>query len=768
MSFLFDSRWVRAGVCAIGAASAVQAGRAEERPNLLIVLADDLGFSDLGCYGGEARTPHIDALAVQGLRFRNFYNCARCSPTRASLLTGSYSQRVAMDPDSHAHRLRQDNNLTVAELLRDQGYRTYMIGKWHLGNIQEPGFPPWDRGFQHAYVANRQLYWNAGAHTFRSENHEIPERVYGNEPYAFYRTDASGDYAVDFLSHHLAQTDDAPFFMYLAFNAPHFPLEAPAQTAFVSPGAGVPSYLEIYRRGWDVLRQERFDRMRAEGMIHPWHTLPPFGDTPDNDGQIWPVPAWSSIDADRREDLARRMALYAAMIEHMDRAIGRVVDVLRESGELDRTLILILSDNGAVGEGGLYGMTYRVKNHAPLTGQRLDTMGQPGSNEFLYHGGGWANLANAPYRLYKRFKHGGGIRTPLIAHWPNGIKRPGWTDQTGHVMDILPTMAEVLGVAHPGEYGGRTLASWDGESLLPLLRGGPEVSRRIGFEHMTNRGWIDGDWKLVTKYFADTDGSLKVDDIELYDLSEDPAELLNRAADQPERVSAMIRDWNEWAQEVGLSPAVLLDPGKIPSFPPPEDIVLWSGRADELRRYAEIPQWSVPVNIIDPEIMKHGSFSVEMEIKALPSLVRGDPAYAGFGVGLSQQEVSDSTSGDFRTRTADFFVALDATGELTVWRKGQRLNRSSVGASEGRIKAVFSPAGFNAGDRVMVHVYFDGRVVDINADQPNLITRQFSWDHTDANFIGVNTSVSATGRVGAVSVRATRIALRAEDGAIIR
>lgn len=418
---------------------------AEPPPHVLIILADDLGYSDIGAYGGEIRTPHIDTLAENGLRFRSFYNTARCSPTRAALLTGSYSQLVSDNPVEPLPVLRPDNNITMAELLRDAGYRTAMAGKWHLGF--GAGQAPADRGFQHGLATRGSGYWDQDSVDYWSENNVIPTPVYGNQPGDFYRTDASVDYGLAFLDHHFSQQDDAPFFLYLAFNAPHFPLTAPPETFLEAPSGETP-YDEIYQAGWDVMRTNRYQRMRDLGVIGPDAPLPDYSDTPFNSGEFWPVSPWDTLGANRRADLARRMAIYAGMIERMDDAIGRILDDLQARGELDRTLIWIFSDNGGTAEGGLYGRSFGQNNHAPLTSAAFNAMGHPDSNDDLYLGGGWANVANAPFRLYKRYSHEGGIRSPLIIHGPTNIVRAtGWTDQVGHVMDVLPTLADLLDIS---------------------------------------------------------------------------------------------------------------------------------------------------------------------------------------------------------------------------------------------------------------------------------------------------------------------------------
>ena len=531
------------------------------KPDIIVVLVDDMGYSDFGCYGGEARTPNIDTLAENGIRFRNFYNTARCSPTRASILTGNYSHQVADDPAKNLPTLRTDNNITMAEFLRMQGYRTYMAGKWHLGFSQQS---PANRGFQHIFgfgagaagaVAN---YWDQSQHTLVSENNEIPSRTYGSGPSDFYQTDVLADYSIDFINHHISKNDHAPFFLYLPIHAPHSDIAAPKNT--------IDSYVDTYRRGWNEIRSERFDRMKQLGAVDERFSLPPFNDTSLNQGQVWPVPDWDSLPLERQEDLARRMAVYTAMIDRIDVAIGRITEHLRDTGRLDNTLIFILSDNGCSSEGGLYGSSSWGRE--PLTGEQLENMGQPDANDKLYLGGGWANVSNTPFRYYKRYSHEGGICTSMIVHWPTGINTPGrWSDQKGHIIDIMSTIAEITGTPVPAEYNHHTVLPPEGISLTPVFRNEQEINRQIGFEHEGNRAWIDGRWKLVTKNFSDDRNP--ADELELYDLQNDPLEQINLTDTEPEQLITMARNWNLWARRVGVPENLqLIIPGA--ELPPPE------------------------------------------------------------------------------------------------------------------------------------------------------------------------------------------------------
>jgi arylsulfatase len=779
-----------------------------EQPNVLLILMDDLGYSDFGCYGSEIRTPTIDALASNGVRFRNFYNGSRCSPSRISLLSGLYPQQAAIDPSASLPTLRTDNNITLPELLSDNGYRTYMAGKWHVGFGS--GQLPSDRGFQHVYTSRGSDFWTPGISTFVSENNEIAERSYGADPYDFHMTDVCADYSLDFLAHHAAQNDGKSFFLYMAFNAPHFPLAVSSNLVETAP-AGEQSYLEIYRNGWNSVRQSRFSQMGSLGVLDAGTVLPGFSDTPYNGTDYWPVPQWETLSADRQEDLARRMGLYAGMIEQIDSAVARVTDYLEQTGQIDNTIIFILSDNGGNAEGGLYGRAYNTANHDPLTGTQLASMGQPGMSDGIYLGGGWANVANTPFRYYKRYTHGGGIRTPFIIHWPDGVQNPGrWTDQTGHLVDLTATIVDVLGLDCPEQYDGHSVLSWEGNSLLPAITNEVEAARQFGFEHESNRAWVDGDWKLVTKIFTSSDYSSFANTLELYDLSADPTELNNVAMDDPDKLLEMIAGWNAWARRVGVPEERLL---ALPALDRPAamsvDLLLdtfnrseqgdvdfstngISGRlvsALETNLYYEgyegsgtpesiyvadgslrmavgggMSENGLMHNFVDGTILSNGGFSVEMDVLEISGsddeiLDR----YAGFGVGLTEAEAAAggdiSGSLSFRGRSsnpvgrADFFAELDMDGNVKVWSMGQLLATLPVGSVTGQLMAAFSLDGFETNSTVDVSVYFDGVQLDINTSDSSRLTQSFSWEHSGQNHVGLSARATDRAVVDNLSIR---------------
>ena len=378
------------------------ASAAPGRPNILLILADDVGFSDIGCYGGEIHTPNIDRLAAGGVRFTQFYNAARCCPSRASLLTGLYAHQVGLgnmtgakapdDMEGYTGRLSA-NCATIPEVLRPAGYSAYMTGKWHLG---QPG--PVARGFEEYYglFHGFDSCWDPSKYTRLPKDR--PVRAYA--PGEFYSTNAITDYTLDFLA--AARKRKQPFFTYLAYNAAHFPLHAPKET--------IDRYVSVYEKGWDHIREERFTRMRKMGLIAdnweftPRSTVPPNRVATPHGWANKQNPAWDSIAPDRRADLTRRMAIYAAMIDVMDRNIGRVIENLRSNGELDNTLVMFLSDNGACAEWDPWGFDNSSGPDNILhKGADLDKMGQPGT--YHSYGSGWANACNTPWRFYKHYDH---------------------------------------------------------------------------------------------------------------------------------------------------------------------------------------------------------------------------------------------------------------------------------------------------------------------------------------------------------------------------
>ncbi len=500
---------------------------ADDSPNVLVILADDLGYSDVGFQGGEIDTPNLDRLADNGLVFSQFYNCARCGPTRASIITGLYSHQVGcyeLEP------VQPGNNIFLSELLAENGYRTYMSGKWHLGNTPDK-LPP-ARGFDHSYAYEGccGAYWEPPLYVLESPDIEPIHYEEG----AFHATDATTDYAVAFLRHHQEAAGDDPFFLYLAYQAPHFPLHAPKEL--------IDKYVPIYEKGWDKIRDERWERLQKMGYFNQYVSLPSVSDMPPwHDEHAVPTRrrSWENLSDVQRADQARRMATFAAMIDQMDQGIGKTVAQLKAMGELDNTLILFLSDNGANYEGG------PLASDGPFVGEELAEMGQRGSKHHL--GGSWAATSNTPLRLYKHFNHEGGINTPMVAHWPKGIGRKGeHENQRGHVIDVMATVVDIAGIEYPTHYQGNPILPMEGASLSPAFRGDPMAERAIAFEHEANRALLKGKYKLVSKNFTSTDGQAH-HDWELYEIDTDPLEQNDIASDNYPLVEELAREWHQWA-----------------------------------------------------------------------------------------------------------------------------------------------------------------------------------------------------------------------------
>jgi arylsulfatase A-like enzyme len=529
------------------------AAASPNKPNILMILADDLGYSDLSCYGGEIHTPNLDALAADGLRCTQFYNCARCCPSRASLLTGLYPHQAgvgSMTADEGQPGYRgaiQPHCVTIAQVLKSAGYRTAMAGKWHVGDNQSPigrGFDDF-YGFVRGYAVDSweprmMMRLPAGR----------PQRSYA--PGEFFATDAITDHALDFLA--AARQTAAPWFVYVAFQTPHFPLQSRRED--------MQGYAEVYAQGWDHVRAERLRRQKALRLVAADTELTPRSAIPKTDvaGRLGSLtadgnnPPWESLPADRRADLAQRMAVYAGMVTGMDRNIGRLVADLREHGELENTLLLFLSDNGACAEWEPFGFQLQpVADPKPGTGINLGTPGAPnvlhrgeelaalgGPGSLFSYGSAWANACNTPWRLYKHYDHEGGISTPLIVHWPAGTKRRGEFDgRIGHVADVMATCVEAADATYPRNLGGNAIVPMEGRSLLPALRGEKPQPRTLCWEHEGNRAVREDDWKLV---------SLRDGPWELYDMGTDRTELKNLAASHPELVGRLSKQWDEWAE----------------------------------------------------------------------------------------------------------------------------------------------------------------------------------------------------------------------------
>ena len=530
-----------------------QISDAAERPNVLLVLLDDLGYSDLGCYGGEIPTPHIDRLGQAGLRFTAMTNSARCCPSRASLLTGLHPGQAGIP--NFGGQLN-DRCVTLAEVLGTAGYRTYAVGKWHVG--AGPKAVPTARGFDEFFgytAGHSQDQWDAAKYQRLPEGRRAEIPVNAEK---FYATDVFSDYAIEFIRQ--AQAEKKPWFVYLAHSSPHFPIQAPAAT--VAP------LVQTYRRGWDVLREERFARMKQLGLVdHDGWKLTERSLVPVEENNAIangysgrPNPAWDSLPENRREDLAYRMAVYAAMVRHVDDGMGRIVARLREAGTYDNTLILLLSDNGACYEWGPFGFDGESRRGTTTLheGAALSSIGGPRTHSA--YGSAWANLSNTPFRLYKHFTHQGGIITPCIVHWPKGVEGAGrYVRDPMHVMDVMPTLVELCGAAYPQTRGDKAVQPIEGVSLASLLKSGTSLPpRALCYQHEGARAIHKAPWKLVWgKRFP------AAVEWELYDVTNDPCETNDLAKQHPELVAALAREWEEWARRTGaLAPAARPGPRK--------------------------------------------------------------------------------------------------------------------------------------------------------------------------------------------------------------
>ncbi len=493
------------------------------KPNILVIVADDLGYSDLGCYGGEIATPHLDGLAKGGLRFGQFYNTARCWPSRAAILTGYYAQQVRRDTvpgiKSGSQGVRPEWARLLPEMLKPLGYRSYHSGKWHVDG------KPLDNGFDHSYsLDDHDRHFAPKAHT--EDGKPLPA---GKEGY--YSSTAIAGHAVKCLKEHATQHSGKPFFEYLAFTAPHFPVQAPPED--IAP------YKKKYLAGWDELRDERWKRMQTlklggstlapieRDVGPPYHNADAIKKLGQNELNR-PVP-WKDLTAQQREFQAGKMAVHAAMVSRMDAEIGRVLKQLKEMDALDNTLIFFLSDNGASAE-----IIVRGDGH--------DQHAECGTGAtFLSIGPGWSSLANTPFRRHKTWVHEGGISTPLVVHWPKGFAAKGEIRTTpGHIVDLLPTILDAAG-GKPQEKAPPA----PGKSLRPLFaKDGSVTHDSIWWLHEGNRALRVGDWKIVA---AGKDSPW-----ELYDLSADRSESKNLAKANPEKVNELARLWTLRFEEHAL------------------------------------------------------------------------------------------------------------------------------------------------------------------------------------------------------------------------
>jgi arylsulfatase len=510
-----------------GAAVPVPARGAGSRPNIVLILADDMGYSDLGCWGSEIATPNIDKLAAGGVRFTQFYNQARCCPSRAALLTGRYPHQVGIGAmiDRYAKWIRDAANSpayqdhlstaspTMAELLRAAGYHTMMCGKWHLGD--RPSEWPVKRGFDRSFVLiPGAMNYYGGETTGPRTPMALDDQKFVPPHDGFYSTDAFTDHAIQFLDE--VKGKGQPFFLYMAYNAPHWPLQAPPEE--------IEKYKGKYDAGWQAIREKRHQHMLELGILPPGTPMAPM-----DRGKQKP---WKQLTDDQRKEWALRMEIYAAQITREDENVGRLMDKLKELGVADDTLVVFVSDNGGAAED-----PHRGKPGAPL-GTR---------DSFWGYARPWATVSNTPWRLHKTTAYEGGISAPAIACWPAGIPQSAhgtMVREPAHLIDLLPTFLQLAGATYPAT----DQRHLEGQSILPMIEGKPgNPDRTYCWEHEGNRAIRKGKWKLVML------GSSK-DGWELYDLGADRTESHDLAAEKPEVVRELSAEYDEWAQRCGVVP----------------------------------------------------------------------------------------------------------------------------------------------------------------------------------------------------------------------
>ena len=526
-------------------------------------MGDDMGYSDIGCYGGEINTPQLDALAANGLRFTQFYNTARCCPTRASLLTGLYPQQAGvghMVDDRGTPAFRGDlsqNAVTIAEALKVAGYATYMSGKWHVTPyiIDNPDKHNWprQRGF------DKFFGMISGAGSFYDPRSLAEDNEYVAPRDGFYCTTDFTNYALHCINEHQGKS---PFFLYLSYTAAHWPMHAPP--------AAVAKYKGQYDSGWDAMRDTRYERMKKMGLVKPEWQLTPRDSF---------ISTWSDSIPDKEWELAN-MEVYAAMVELMDEGIGQVVDALKAKGQLNNTLIFFLQDNGACAE-ELKGASNQINETElkPMAPDALQTemippvtrdgkpvkimrAGWPGSPDgYTAYGLNWANASNTPFREYKHWVHEGGIASPLIVHWPEKIKTAGeFRNEPAHLIDIMATCVDASGGDYPQEYNQHAIQPMEGKSLLPAFENKPLDREAIYWEHEGNRAIRLGKWKLISKankkssFIWDKVDELPLENWELFDMEKDRTEMFDVAQQNSELVNKMAVMWQEWAKRTGIVP----------------------------------------------------------------------------------------------------------------------------------------------------------------------------------------------------------------------
>lgn len=535
---------------------------AAEKPNIVLIMADDMGYTDIGCYGSEINTPVLDGLAGNGLRFTQFYNTSRCCPTRAALLTGLYSHQAGiglMTGDRGYDAYRGDLNrrcVTIAEALRPNGYRNYMSGKWHVTRHTGPKADnsnwPLQRGFDRFYgtITGAGSFYDP-ATLCRGNSYVTPENDPDYQPKDFYYTDAISDNAARYVAEHFRDRGDEPFFLYVAYTSAHWPMHAPE--------ADVKKYEGVYDKGYGPMREARYRKAIEKGVIR----------------EKWPM-SKGAVDWKKfphKDWDIRCMEVYAAMVDRMDQGIGRVVDQLKKHDALDNTIVIYLQDNGGCAEG--YGRADNDHRRAdfnfkPFGPDDLQTKIWPpmqtrdgrwvrtgpktmpgGEDTFVAYGVGWANASNTPFRGYKHDGYEGGISTPFIVHWPAGIpadRNGGLVNDPSHLIDLMATFVDASGARYPQQFAGNKIQPMEGASLVPTFSGKSlKRDAPLCFEHHGNLALRDGRWKIVSAFRRDQPTKW-----ELYDMEADRTELNDLAAKMPMKLNEMATQWQTWADRVGV------------------------------------------------------------------------------------------------------------------------------------------------------------------------------------------------------------------------
>ncbi len=536
----------------------------ETRPNVILIMGDDMGYTDIGCYGGEIATPALDKLAANGIRFTQFYNCARCCPTRASLLTGLYSHQAGiglmtenLGYDAYQGDLNE-SCVTIAEVLGAAGYRNYLSGKWHVTKHTQPSGPnhnwPLQRGFDDFYgtIIGAGSFYDP-ATLCRGNQFITPDNDTDYQPETFHYTQAISDHAVEFLKQHETDHSDQPFFLYVSYTAAHWPMHALEKD--------IAKYRGKYAEGYQAIRQARYERAAQLGVIDPQWKLSP--------------PAWDWQETDNLDWEQACMEVYAAMIDQMDQGIASIVSQLEEQDKLENTIIIYLQDNGGCAE--WFGRASNADDkdkfdYKPFAADDLQTKIWPPmqtragnwvrtgpevtpgpADTFIAYGIGWANTSNTPFRGYKHDNYEGGISTPFIVHWPAGIQsaqRNSIVDSPCHLIDVMPTLSELCRAPYPANFQGKAIQPMAGVSLQPTLIGRPlKRTQPIAFEHHGNLALRDGRWKIVSQYKKDHPTTW-----ELYDMQADRTEQNDLADTMPEKVKELSSRWQSWADRVGVQP----------------------------------------------------------------------------------------------------------------------------------------------------------------------------------------------------------------------